>query len=125
MVESFYKPLTFQLAIRGAFFSYVRKFVEKKTPMGLEIITKGIDQTFQVNEQVMIEFQSHVDGLDIEYTPADFEEARAQMKRELEREIHASLWGIEAGWRAFQLYDPAVRKALEVFPQAEQLVRGN
>jgi carboxyl-terminal processing protease len=48
--------------------------------------------------------------------------AEDEIKRELKREIFSFLWGIEAGRKVYAKSDPVVLKAIEVLPQAAELI---
>ena len=119
-----YKPLTYSLLLRGSFFAYARKFYEKKTPLSRKVLAgDSLPAGFQVDRSVLEDFRLFVDGLELEYEPEQFEEARDQLVRELEKEITASFSGLQEGERVYRLSDPLVRKAIEVLPEAEKLIR--
>ena len=58
-----------------------------------------------------------------EFEEDKYAAARHEISRWVEREIHSALWGVEMGVKAYQKTDPAVLKALDVFPEAEALVK--
>jgi len=122
-VELSYKPLTYMLLLRGAVFSYGRKFAEKQTSLSRELMKDEIiDRSFEVNSRVFEDFQAHLEEVGISFKPEDFEESKDELKRELEREIFSSIWSIEEGMKVFRQSDPLIRKAIDVFPQAEKLI---
>jgi len=122
--------------LRGEFFSYGRKFAKKATPLaksyifpqeqGLKIKNSGkktvLGKDFVVNAEILEDFKYHLREKKFEFDPDKFENAKKEIKRELEREIFSSLWGIEEGVKAYQKTDPVVLKAFEVFPEARILV---
>ena len=119
-----YKPLTYSLLLRGSFFAYARKFYEKKTPLSEKRLAVGsLPSDFQIYGSVLEDFRLFVDGLELEYEPEQFEEAKDQLVRELEKEITASFSGLQEGERVYRLSDPLVRKAIEVLPEAEKLIK--
>ncbi len=118
------KPLTYQFLLRGAFFSYARKFYEKKTPLSQKVISgNSLPADFKINETVLEDFLAYATELKIEYTQEQVQEARNQLYRELEKEIYAAYLGLEAGERLYRLSDPLIQKAMEVLPEAEKLIR--
>ena len=122
-VEFSYKPLTYMFLLRGAVFSYGRKFAEKQTSLSRELMKdKIIDKSFEVNFRVFEDFKAHLEEVGISFKPEDFEESKDELKRELEREIFSSIWGIEEGMKVFRKSDPLIQKAIDVFPQAEKLI---
>ncbi len=121
-----YKPLTFYLLTQGSFFSYARHFFEKDTPLSEQVVQDGsLPADFEIDDAVVLDFRGFIEGLKLKFTftDEDFEEALPQMKRELEKEIHASFYGLDEGERLYRLSDPWVQKALEVLPEAEALIR--
>ncbi len=120
------KPLTYILLLKGAFFSYAKKFVGGETPLSQKVLNEQpLDQSFRANGDVLEDFKVYIKGLRIEFEPKDFEEARHQIKREIDRQIFSLSWGIEEGERIFRLSDPVVKKAIETFPEAESLIAQN
>lgn len=129
--------IIFYFMYKGAFFTYARKFVNNETPLSKQFIFPQKRQTgtrnaggkqifgrdFKPDSRVIEDFKSFLRENKIEYEPAEFETALAQIKQELERDIFSALWGVEEGWWAYQRSDPVVRKALEVFPEASSLIK--
>jgi len=136
-VKSSAKDITFALLYKGVFFSYGRKFAKKETPLSKKFIFSKdgpmsikdssmknvIGRDLKVDSQVIEDFKTYLRESKIEYDPAQFEKARAEIKRELEREMFSSIWSIEDGWRVYQKSDPVVLKAIEVFPEAAALIK--
>lgn len=130
------KPYTFELMIRGTFFSYARKFVGHQTPLSKKFVfprdeqLAGIDfsgkiivgQNFVVDSQIIEDFKDYLRTSKIEFDPEKFKEAEPEIKRELEREMVSSLWGIEEGIKAYRKSDPVILKAIEILPEAIKLI---
>jgi carboxyl-terminal processing protease len=124
-VEFSLKPLTYYLLAHGSFFNYARHFHEKDTPLSKQLgLADTLPAGFEIDEAVVQDFQVFVEGLNLsyKYKPDEFEEALPQLKRELEKELHASFFGLQEGERMYRLSDPLVQKAIEVLPEAEQLL---
>ena len=132
-----FKTVTAELLIKGAFFSYARKFTNKNTPL-LKTISfppksetpakdsgrkKVTRRDFTVGSLVIEDFKDYLRESKIEYDSDQFEEAKEDIKRELEREIFSSLWGIEQGVKIYRQSDPVVLKAIEVLPEASNLIK--
>lgn len=129
-------PLTAELMIRGAFFSYARKFVGRQTGLSKNYSLwreeeKGgnlngekiaIGKNFIVDVRVVEDFKDYLRLNKIAFDEAKFKESEEEIKRELEREIFSSLWGIEEGTKAYLKTDVVVLKALEVMPEAAKLL---
>lgn len=131
-----FNRLIYDFLIKGNFFTYAKKFVEKKRPIsknylfpddknspGTSSAKKVLDQDFTVDSAIVDDFKETLKEDNFEFEEEKFAEAREEIKRELEREIHSALWGIEMGIRAHRKTDPVVLKAIEVFPEAEALVK--
>lgn len=135
-VKFSYQALTADLLFRGAFFSYARKFANGATPLAKKYIfpkkqgeeIKDSDnktitgKDFGVKAEILEDFKDYLREKKIEFDPDRFEKAKEEIKRELEREIFSSLWGIEDGIRAYRKSDPVVLKAVEVLPEARTLI---
>jgi len=127
---------TLQLRSQGAYFAFVRKFFGHQTPLskkfifpqeasGLASVTPGkvlIEKSFDADEAVLQDFREFLQANKLHYDAQKFKEAAAEIEREIEREMASAIWSIEEGWRAFQLTDPVVRKALQVIPEAAKFI---
>jgi len=137
LVEFSFKRLTSSLLLKGAFFTYARRFVTKRTPLSKKFLLPDekkisiqrhekrevIGHDFVIDDRVIEDFKAYLKESKIEYESDQFEEAKEEIKRLLAREIYSSLWGMEEGIRVFRLSDPTVQKAIEVLPEAEKLIR--
>ena len=133
-VEVDFDEFIYNLALPGTFFDYAKEFTQKKRPVSKGFVfpdekragnqpgKKVIDQNFSVGQNILDDFKIYLSREKIEYDDARFEALKNDVKRELEREIHSALWGIEAGIKAYRKTDPAVLKAIEVLPEAEALL---
>jgi len=130
------KLLTFDFLRRGAFFSYAKEFAAKSTPLSQNVTISDseqartgaqaqqiLDRNFIAGPEFMNDFQNFLRSKDIPFKAEDFEEAKDQIKREIERAIVAFLWGDEAGWKAYRKNDPVILKSIELFPEADALLR--
>ena len=135
-VEFSFKPLTYETLRRGKIFAYAKKFVEKKTPVAERYILpdkqKGnleepiyhkIGGDFSVDREILEDFKAGLKEIDFPFTEEDFEEAKDQLAREIEKEIYAFLWGVEGGWWIYRNRDPVVQRAIELLPEAESLLK--
>jgi carboxyl-terminal processing protease len=131
-----FKRFVYDLAYKGFFFTYAKKFIENRRPVSAnyvfpddakaqgDITSKGmVDQDFVVGQDVIEDFRANLVEEKFEFEQKKFEESMEEIKRELEREIHSALWGVEMGIKAYRKTDPVVLKAFEVFPEAEVLVK--
>ncbi len=84
---------------------------------------KILDENFVVDTLVLKDFKAHLKDSDFSYDPEDFEDALAEIKREIKEEIFSSLWGVERGWKVAMENDPVVQKAIEVLPESEALLK--
>jgi carboxyl-terminal processing protease len=119
-VESNFKPLTLDLMARGAYFGYARKFAARQTPLAASLLPDGSggkpDRSFRADDAVAADFRVYLAGLKIEVAAESFKDAAEEIKREIDRELHAAFWDAEEGQRIYRLTDPVVLKALEVMP---------
>ncbi len=135
-VEFPFDRLVYDLLLKGNFFTYAKKFTEKKRPVSASHVFPGddrsedaasqkkvVDQNFVVDQDIVEDFRAYLREEKFEFEEEKFQTAAHEIKRWLEREIHSALWGVEMGEKAYQKTDPAVLKALEVFPEATALVK--
>jgi carboxyl-terminal processing protease len=133
-VSSSLGMFTLELMNKGAFFDYARKFTAHETPGSKGRVFSGPPggagasgkvtngRQFVVGAPVLEDFKAYLRGAKIAFEEEKFKEAEAEIKRELEREIVSSLWGLEEGVRAYRKTDAIVLKALEVMPEAAKFV---
>lgn len=103
-----------QLETEQAFFLYAVQY---------HAAHRDLTRDFPVTEGVVEEFKAYLDSRKIPFTDADLRENRDYIRTSIRKEILASKWGGEEGFRAFVEIDPQIQKALESLPQAEQLAR--
>ena len=122
--------------MKGVFFAFVRKFVGHQTPLSKKFIfpqemqaaaTAGqgkiqVGRDFMVDAAVIEDFKEYLLSNKIAVDAKKFKEAELEIKRELEREMAAALWGTEEGWRAFEKSDPVIIKAMQVMSEAAKFV---
>jgi carboxyl-terminal processing protease len=137
-VKTSYKPLTVEFLIRGAFFSYGRRFSQHQTRVskayvfpqelktGAEASNRRIfDENFEVTPEVLKDFLEFVESAGIKYDPSKLKEAESEIKDEVKREIFSAVISLEEGIKVSRKGDPVVLKALEVMPEAITFVKGN
>jgi len=137
-VKFSYQNLTYNMLARGLFFSYARNFVDKKTPLSktyvfpesenrpLEDVSGGrkvFSADLSIDSQILADFKFFLREKEFEFEEEDFNQALDQIKRELQRELVSAVYSIDAGTKIYRLSDPVIKKAFEVFPEAETLVR--
>lgn len=128
---------TANLRFKGAFFSYGKKFAEKKTPLSKKYIfpqrgesAPDIPQgkrlfgyNFIIDSEVIEDFKNYLKESKIGFEQDVLVKVEYEVKRELRREIFSSVLGIDAGRKADSEVDPLVLKAIEVMPQASTLLK--
>jgi carboxyl-terminal processing protease len=127
------KAYTFELRSRGAFFAYARKFVAHQTALGKAFVFPGEPpgeakgkilpaKSFLADARVLEDFRAFLLANSFEADAKRFKEAEADLRRELEREVSASLWGQEEGWHAFERSDPQVLRSLKLMGEAAKFI---
>jgi carboxyl-terminal processing protease len=76
-----------------------------------------------VDSEILEDFKADLKKHDFPFTEEDFEEAKDQLAREIEKEIFSFLWGVEGGWWVYRNSDPVVQRAIELLPEAESLIK--
>ena len=76
-----------------------------------------------MDSEILEDFKADLKKHDFPFTEEDFEEAKDQLAREIEKEIFSFLWGVEGGWWVYRNSDPVVQRAIELLPEAESLIK--
>jgi carboxyl-terminal processing protease len=84
---------------------------------------KKITPAFRVDDAVLVDFRAHLDERKIRYSEAELAEHRDELARRIEEEVVLQVFGEGEARRRTAAWDPQVRKALELIPRAEQLLR--
>ena len=82
---------------------------------------KGVTKGFEVTPAVLQEFQAFLDKRKVKWSAAEFDEDRDRLKGEIREAIMSTLFGGEEAYRVQVEHDRQVQRALELFPQAQQL----
>ena len=131
-VRTSIQPVTLELMGKGAYFGYARKFAAHQTPLSANLLLPGeqpsatrggerVGGDFRADDRVLADFQAVLKSLKVKYAEDKFEEAKTEIRRELDRDLHAALWGPEDGQRVYRLTDAVVLKALEIMPRTTTL----
>ena len=122
------------LVARGAFSSFARGFEPAESQGQAEIAGTGsrsrnagkvtvITKDFRVDDKVLKEFGEHLDARKLRHTEQELQENRDTIVRLLEEEIVQQVFGEGEARRRSVAWDPQIRKALEVIPRADLLLR--
>ena len=135
-VKATIRGYTVGLRAQGAYFTYSRKFLAHQTPLSQKFVFPSeqtgagpvpagkiqLGKLFVADAAVLADFREYVQSAKLAYDAKAFKESEPEMKRELEREISSAVWGLEPGWRAFELTDAVVRKALEAMADSAKFL---
>jgi len=85
----------------------------------------GIKAQQVPDQALMARFREYLKDQKIPITEAEWSDAQNQsdMRDQIAIEMQNIAFGVEAGWRYLCAKDPQVQKALELFPEAEQLMK--
>jgi len=82
---------------------------------------KGIAKGFEVTPEMVDEFLKFLDRRKVIWTPTEVEADRTRLRAEIRQAIASTLWGMEEGYRVSMEIDKQVQRAIELFPEAQQL----
>jgi carboxyl-terminal processing protease len=85
----------------------------------MKIVTKD----FAVDDKVLADFKAYLDGRKLRYSPQDLEANRDSLSRLITEEVLRQSFGEGEARRRSLAWDPQVKKALELIPRAEQLLK--
>jgi len=84
---------------------------------------KVVGRDFRVDDRVLADFRAFLDEKKIRYTPEELEANREEVSRLIEEEVLRQVFGEAESRKRSLAWDPQVRKALELVPKAELLLR--
>jgi len=130
------KPFTFELMLKGAFFSYSRRLLSHQTSLSKKFLFPQdvskettpvkdkvlVEKTFVIDAAVMDDFKGYLESNKFNFDQKRFNEAEKEIRRELEREIYSAIWGVEEGMKIYRKTDPVIIQALEVMPEAAKFI---
>jgi carboxyl-terminal processing protease len=120
---------------RQAILNFAKKFEAAEGAGGTQIAGTGsrskglaeglrfIGRDFKVDDGVWADFRAFLDGRKIAYTQADLEANRDPLSRLILEEVVRQVFGEGEARRRTMSWDPQVKKALEVMPRAELLLK--
>ncbi len=84
---------------------------------------KPVPRDFQVDDAMLADFRAYLDSRKLRYTEAELAEHREDVVRRIEEQVLMQVFGEGEARRRTTAWDPQVRKALELVPRAELLLR--
>ena len=122
------------LIARQAFTGFARGFETAEAQGQAEIAGTGsrsrtegkvtvIGKDFRVDDKVLKEFGAYLDTHKLRHTEEDLQQNRDEITRLLEEEVVRQVFGEGEARRRSLAWDPQVRKALELVPRADLLLR--
>ncbi len=82
---------------------------------------RTINESFQVDDEVLKAFSEHLKSRKIDHTSEEIESNRDYLAIAIKKEILSAAVAPEAGYKVSITEDPQVRKAITLFPRARQL----
>ena len=84
---------------------------------------KDLPRNFGLDVTALEDFKTLLTRRKVAFTEQDLGDNGDYIRTSLRKEIAAARWGGEEGFKIFAEIDPQIQKALESFPQAQQLAR--
>ena len=84
---------------------------------------KPLAKDFRVDDAMLADFGAYLDSRKLRHTDADLTEHRDEIVRRIEEQVVMQVFGEAEARRRTAAWDPQVRKALELMPRAELLLR--
>jgi len=94
-----------------AFFNFAKHY----------LINHQAPKTFEVDEQVMMDFRRFLEEQKIPYTEVDLAQVNDWVRASIKSEIFIDQFGQQEGLKVRAEADPQVQKALEMLPRAKEL----
>ncbi|GAC1645081.1 MAG: hypothetical protein NVS9B15_02520 [Acidobacteriaceae bacterium] len=99
------------LLYKYAFFNFSKHY----------LIDHKVDKNFQVNDAVMSDFRHFLNEQQISYSENEMSDGLDWVKANIKSELFTSVFGQQEGLKARAEWDPMIKKALDLLPQATQL----
>jgi carboxyl-terminal processing protease len=84
---------------------------------------KLIGRDFHADDAVLADFAAYLDSRKLRHAPQDLAQNREAIVHQIEEAVLTQVFGEGEARRRAQAWDPQLRKALELVPRAEQLLR--
>ena len=131
------KPNKFvaRLIARQAFLNFSRGFASAETASGGQVSGSGqrpetgtgkvhlIKRDFEADAGVLAEFRAFLDARKLRYTPEELEANREAVLRQITDQILWQAFGEEEARKRSVAWDPQLKRALELIPRAEMLLK--
>ena len=123
------------LISKQAFVGFSRSFVASGTTGVAEIAGAGkrsdvksakvkvVARDFAADDRTIEDFKAYLDTRKIKHTPEEIQANRAELERQITEEVLRQVFGEGEARRRSLAWDPQVRKALELVPKAELLLK--
>ncbi|HZN02076.1 MAG TPA: S41 family peptidase, partial [Candidatus Polarisedimenticolia bacterium] len=82
---------------------------------------KGLAKGLDVTPEMVDEFLKFLDRRKVTWTKSEVDVDRDRLRAEIRQAIASTLWGMEEGYRVAMEIDKQVQRAIELFPEAQQL----
>ena len=84
---------------------------------------KIVSRDFQVDDQVLADLKAYLTARKLRFTDQDVADNRDQLSRMISEEVLRQAFGEGEARRRSLAWDPQVKKALDLIPKSEQLLR--
>jgi carboxyl-terminal processing protease len=123
------------LIVRQAFIGFSRTFGSAETSSGAQISGTGsrpeilssqvkpITRDFQADDRVLADFRRYLESQKITFSAEDFEANRAAVAAQITEEVLRQVFGEGEARKRSMASDPQIRRALELMPKAELLLK--
>jgi carboxyl-terminal processing protease len=123
------------LIARQAFAGFARRFEAAQGQGQAEIAGTGtrsrtasskvriVTRDFSADDSVLADFKSYLESRKLRHTAAELEEHKLSIQRNIEDEVLKQVIGEGEAKRRSVAWDPQLRKALDLIPRAEVLMR--
>lgn len=117
------------LSARRVFFNYVTRFIAGLTPLGKSLNVKdprtgqvNLSKEYRVGPEMLADFRDFLTAEKVDCPENQFRESEELITEAIEGELFADLWGSAESMRLTAEDDPVLKKATQLFPDAEALM---
>jgi carboxyl-terminal processing protease len=118
--SDYYGKAISNLLQKNMFFAFSNEYVAENPLLAQDFVS--FFSKFEVDEELISKFYGFLKNNNVEYNKEDLEKELHFVKLLLKAEIASKIWGRDERFKVILNSDEQINKALNIFPQAEQLI---
>ncbi len=118
--SDYYGKAISNLLQKNMFFAFSNEYVAENPHLAQDFVS--FLRKFEVDQEIISKFYGFLKNNNVEYNKEDLEKELHFVQLLLKAEIASKIWGRDERFKVILNSDKQINKALNIFPQAEQLI---